>query len=310
MADVTESSWHGFPSLTLQNAAVRVEIVPALGAKIVSLYDKAHGREWLAPPVRPVKQAAYGAEFVAQDMSGWDEMMPTINACDCQGAQLPDHGEVWAIPWTVEDRPEQLSAWVQGTAWPYRFERSISLAGADCLALRYTLTNTGAQPFPYLWAAHPQFTAGPDTRIVLPPEVTEVINVIADDPDWGKLEGRVPWPRAQAASGAWHSLDRVRPVETRACRKFYVPPEQHAGWAALIDEELGCRLRLDWQPEQAPYLGLWIDEGTYNSLPVAALEPCNAYYDSLDWAVEKGTAPALAPGGEARWELRISLNGA
>ncbi len=307
MTVVKKSSWHGLPSLALENAAIRAEIVPELGAKIVSLVDKAHQREWLVSPMRPVKQTSYGDTFVNQDMCGWDEMMPTINACDYQGAHLPDHGEVWSIPWTVEEHPDQLVGWVEGVAWPYRFERSIALVDQNCLALRYTLTQSGTVPFPYMWAAHPQFAAGPNTRVALPPEVTRVVNVIADDPDWGKEGELVSWPGARSAAGELRQLDRVRPVETRACRKFYVPPEQHVSWAALIDEEIGCQLRMDWQPEQIPYLGLWIDEGTWNARPVAAPEPCNAYYDSLDWAVAKGTAPLLAPGEEARWELRLTI---
>ncbi len=308
MGGVTKTSWHGMASLALENAAIRAEIVPGLGAKIISLYDKVHRREWLTPPMRPVKRTAYGDNFVSQDMSGWDEMLPTINACAYQGAQLPDHGEVWSVPWTVEERPDQLTAWVEGTACPYRFERSILLVNQNCLALHYTLTQSGTTPFPYLWSAHPQFATNPHTRIVLPPEVTRMVNVIADDPDWGKEGDLVAWPRAESQAGEWQQLDRVRPVETRACRKFYVQPNQHIAWVAVVDEESGCELRLDWQPEQIPFMGLWIDEGTYNAQPVAAPEPCNAYYDSLDRAVENGTAPVIAPKAEMRWELRLTLH--
>lgn len=57
-------------------------VVPEMGAKLVSLADKRSGLEWLAGPAdRPFRPVPYGADFVQQDMSGWDEMFPTIVAC-------------------------------------------------------------------------------------------------------------------------------------------------------------------------------------------------------------------------------------
>jgi galactose mutarotase-like enzyme len=307
MTEVSRTSWHAFSALTLESEAIRVTIVPDLGAKIVSLYDKAHQREWLVPPIRPVKQTIYGATFVEQDMSGWDEMLPTITTCEWEGAQLPDHGEVWSIPWHVENTAGAVVLSVEGLAVPYHFVRSASLIAQDRLELRYSLTNTGQKVLPYLWAAHPQFAASPDTQIVFPPEVTQVINVIVDDPVLGKADGLCPWPEAVSISGQAWRLDRVQPVENHTCRKIYTRPEQPVSWAALVDQKLGCQLRLDWPSDFAPYLGLWIDEGAYNTAPVAALEPANGYYDSLERAIQNQKYATLAPQQEAVWTMNVYL---
>lgn len=308
MAEILETTWHNFPAITLESKDVRVVIVPDLGAKIVSLFDKTHRREWLVPPMRPLKQSAYGADFVSQDMSGWDEMLPTIVACDWEGIHLPDHGEVWSIPWQLESTDGAVILSVAGVAMSYRFTRSAALITPNCLELRYSLANTGQTAFPYLWAAHPQFAADAyTTRIVLPPEVTRVVNVIDGDPVWGKAGEICDWPEAASTDGqTWH-LDRVRPVGNRSCRKFYVPSEQAVAWAALVDEKLGCRLRLDWSPSAVPYLGLWVDEGMYNSAPVAALEPSNGYYDSLERAVHNQKVSVLDSGKNVTWTLRVNL---
>ncbi len=308
MTDIFNSTWHDFAALTLENARLRVVILPQLGAKIVSLFDKAHNHEWLVPPMRSLKQTAYGDDFVSQDMSGWDEMMPTISACSSGGAALPDHGEVWSIPWDVEQSTQAVVLSVSGTAVPYRLTRSAALTSADCLELRYRLTACGEAPLPYLWAAHPQFNADPQTRIVLPAQVTGLINVIAGDPAWGAAGTLHAWPQAAAADGSLWQLDRVREVSHRSCRKFYVPPELPTAWAALVHEGLGCQLRLDWSATELPYLGLWVDEGTYNARPVAAPEPCTGYYDSLERAVQNGKVPVLAPGAQHTWAIRITLS--
>jgi galactose mutarotase-like enzyme len=307
MTEIPRTIWHNFAALTLESETIRVVIVPDLGAKIVSLYDKAHHREWLVPPIRPVKQTVYGATFVDQDMSGWDEMLPTITICDWEGAHLPDHGEVWSIPWKLENTDGAAVLSVEGTALPYHFVRSASLSAPDTLQLRYSLTNTGRKVLPYLWAAHPQFAADPDTQIVFPPEVTQVVNVIADDPVLGKADELCTWPEAISTTGQAWRLDRVRPVENHTCRKIYTIPEQPVSWAALVDKKLGCQLRLDWPSGFSPYLGLWIDEGTYNTAPVAALEPANGYYDSLERAIQNQRYATLAPGQEAVWAIKVCL---
>ncbi len=214
MTKIAKITWRTFSALSLESDLVRVVIVPELGAKIVSLFDKARQHEWLAPPMRPLKQTIYGADFVSQDMSGWDEMLPTIVACDYQGGSLPDHGEVWSIPWQVEQTTGAVSLSVAGVALRYRFTRSAALVAADCLELHYSLANTGSQPFHYLYAAHPQFNADEKTRLVLPPEVTQLINVIQDDPAWGDSGTLHNWPMAVDRRGQTWQLDRVRPPTT------------------------------------------------------------------------------------------------
>lgn len=307
MNDIQPTTWHGFAAFALESERLRAVIVPELGAKIVSLFDRRRQHEWLVPPMRTLKQTAYGDDFVSQDMSGWDEMMPTINACDYQGAHLPDHGEVWSIPWQVSVSGSKLVGTVAGRAMAYEFTRTLELTDPDCLELRYRVRNTGTEAFPYLWAAHPQFAADEQTRLSLPPEVTEMVNVIANDPAWGESGSLHAWPEATDIHGQTWQLDKVRSPEQHTCRKFYIPPEQAISWAALRHEGKHCALRLEWSAQELPYLGLWVDEGVYNSRSAAAFEPTNAYYDSLVWAVANGRVPVLEVGDVAEWRLTIRL---
>ncbi len=306
MTQILKGNWHGFSAVLLENEVLRVAVVPELGAKIVSMLDKSHNYEWLVPPMRPLRKVGYGVDFVSQDMSGWDEMIPTIVACTVDGVSYPDHGEVWGIPWEIQKEGEgELVFSVRGVAWPYIFTRSVRLSAEDCLELGYTIRNEGTSPFPYLWAAHPQFRADAHTRIILPGAVKQLVNVVDQDPAWGARGEIHPWPAATGRDGAERRLDRVRPVDDHSCRKFYVPPDYPIEWAALVHEEHGCQLRLSWSMHDAPYFGLWVDEGTYNVLPAVALEPSNGYYDGLDKAIQNGRVAVLEPGTERRWNLQV-----
>ena len=116
---------------------------------------------------------------------------------------------------------------------------------------------------------------------------------------------RRPWPEALAANGESRRLDRVRPAETHSCLKFYVPPEQPVAWAGLAHEGLGCQLRLEWNPERLSWhVG---GEGVYNSAPVAALEPSNGYYDSLERAVLNHKVMILEPGETRDWMIVLRI---
>jgi galactose mutarotase-like enzyme len=313
MPEWQPTQWLGLSAWTLDSQVLRAVLVPDMGAKIVSLFDKRNGYEWLVGPIRPVKPAAYGARFVDQDMSGWDEMFPTINACQypapgaCEGRYLPDHGEVWSLAWECEAAsPAALAASVAGRALPYRLTRLARLTAPDTLQLDYTAENTGAEPLFYLWAAHPQFPANADTRIVLPEPVTQVYNVV-EGATWGKPGTLYGWPEATTADGKpWH-LDQVGPATLQDCRKFYLLPNQPVSGASLVNARAGCALHLTWPPDKVPYLGLWIDEGTYNTAPVAALEPSTGFYDSLTLAYTNHQVNYLEPGQKQTWSVALSL---
>jgi len=309
MSDVTVIDWEGFQALALESERLRLVCIPELGAKIVSLLDKKHSQEWLVSPMRPLKKLFYGAEFTLQDMSGWDEMMPTITACTWNGLAMPDHGEVWSIPWQVKENGNMISLSVASPTLPYRLSRDLALTAPDRLEMRYRLEHTGGGlTLPYIWAAHPQFIADEHTRVILPGEVKKVLNVIENDPLWGEAGTFCTMPLSEGVDGKVYDLTRVRPVENHACRKFYLPPWQAVNWAGLRHERKGCELRLSWPAEEVPYLGLWFDEGAVNNRPVAAPEPSTGYYDSLERAFKNGRVAWLKPGEQKAWTMTVTLS--
>jgi hypothetical protein len=320
----TRILWHGVEAHVLENESVRAVVVPSMGAKIVSIWDKRCGCEWLAGPgIRPFRPAVYGAAFDQQDMSGWDEMLPTISACTLtrhgEAVTLPDHGEVWAVPWTVEKScPTELETSVTGRALPYRFWRRITLLHPGRLRLLYHLVNLGDQPLPYLWAAHPQFACGEAAEIVLPAHVTEMYNVLPETWGWGTPETVYAWPqgvklrspaagRETAPPAAAVPLDQIGPPTLRRARKLYAPPAQPPAWAALVRRPHGEWLRMAWNPVDVPYFGLWIDEGALNAQSVAAPEPATGFYDSLALACEKLQVTVVAPRSDSFWSITVQL---
>jgi galactose mutarotase-like enzyme len=312
---ISHTSWYGQDALVLENDTLRTVVVPDLGAKLVSLFDKRTQLEWLVGPGdRPVKKVPYGANFVDQDMSGWDEMFPTIVACEYPapgenfGAPLPDHGEVWPLSWTFEPaRPDSLRLSVEGKALQYRLTRTLMYNAADTLHMYYEVENLDRERMAYIWAAHPQFVCGDKAEIILPQQVKEVCNTIPAEYGWGEPETRFDWPETLSVEGERVRIDRTGPASLNQARKFFVVPETPVRWAGLVRQPAKNWLRLEWDPDLVPYLGVWVDEGLLNHESVVALEPITGFYDSLAVAWEKKRVTMIEPGEINSWTLSVRL---
>lgn len=306
--------WFTMPALALETPALRVITVPAVGAKIVSIFDRIAGREWLLPPNKGLfRPVAYGASFLEQDMSGWDEMFPTIDRCIYPvegaylGVELPDHGEAWSQAWAHdENTADAICLSVAGRALPYTLSRTIRIIDWQTLRLSYAAVNTGTEPLGALWAAHPQFAADETTRILLPTSVKQVVSVQPTEelPVIGQF---YDWAEIKAHDGQALRLDRIRSADTGKHRKVYLPPEHPVRWAGLQQGDDGAWLRLSWDADAVPYLGIWVDEGSLNPAPTAALEPSTGYYDSLTRAWQNQRVMILPPGVPYRWSLDLEL---
>lgn len=306
---LTPTDWHGYPAWALENDAVRSVIVPQFGAKIASLFDKRSGHEWMLPAtLRPVRPIPYGATFIEYDMSGWDEMFPTIDRCEYpvpgahQGAVLPDHGEVWALDWQVESSSDALVLSIEGQCLPYTLRRTANLT-ADALRLDYEVQNKADEPLFYLWSAHPLFNADTQTRLILPDNITEMVNIIGGHPVLGDFGTRHAFP--ETASGL--HLDQVAPPADHTFRKVFAPPEVVFNWAQLQQADTGAYMRMDWDAERLPYMGVWVDEGCYTVTACIAPEPMSGYHDSLTKAYANNRVSVLPIGGSHTWTITLTL---
>jgi galactose mutarotase-like enzyme len=272
-------AWRGADARRLSSKELSVVVVPSHGAKIASLIHIPSGRQWLAQPDDDLPIPVYGASFVDAAMCGWDEMLPTIDACRSPdtGARLPDHGEVWALPWRIEhEGPNELTTSVDGVALDYRLRRTLTVQGPT-LRLQYELSTSATLSL--LWAAHPQFTCLPGTTL----------HVAASE----GLEVQ-PGPVRRVA---WANLT-VTDLPRGTSRKLYVAPAERVLTGELRDPD-GTSLFLTWD---VPYLGVWLDHARYAREPVIALEPSTGFYDELERASSVSRVPPERP---LAWSLEV-----
>lgn len=276
----------GYEVHGLRNEAVEIAIVPALGAKVVSLVDLAAGQQWMWHPPAGMKlfDNHLGDDFASGTMTGWDECIPTIAPCHWKGRQLPDHGEVWSMPWSIDpDALEQgmLKTSIALPVSPLRFARAIRLHGNE-IRVKYQLENLGNQMEEFLWAMHPLLPVEEKTHMELS---EEVMLGLAGEPWLQELDFRSASP---------------------ACAKAFAGPLGE-GRAAVANGPGRGRIEFEWNAESNNTLGLWLTRGGWNGHHHLAIEPTNGAPDSLADAAHAGRCGLIQPGETKSWYVNVRL---
>ncbi len=314
----TPIQFEGWDAVALESADARLIAIPRLGGKIASLSSLASGREFLwRDPTRPYRLQTYGDDFGNYDASGFDECFPSIGACPYpgfpwDGIEIPDHGELWCIPWNYELlEDETLYMHAHGIRFPYSFEKWITPAQNQAgFTLRYRISNHAPFPFTYLWSAHPLFAAEPGMRIIFPSQPQVRLTFALGDRVQGELLQEYTWPWLQAPNGIPLDYSLIGTPDLNANDKVYAnaPPE---GWCGLYQPQTGEYLALTFLPEQVPFVGVCINHGGWPFSGVrgywVALEPCTGYPDRLDHAIEQAVHRILPAYGQAEWTIGLYL---
>lgn len=317
LSKIDKGSYRGQPAYTLESDLTKVVVLPLVSGKIASVVDKSSGRELLwQNPHRPYRRPAYGDRWAKYDMSGWEDCLPTVAASrypeePWHDTRLPEHGEIWALPWISRTDGREVELVVHGIHLPYRFEKRVSISD-NRVRVHHCILNPSAFPIKYIWATHPLFAVHPGMRIVLP-ECTNVRIDWSRDYRLGGYLDELPWPKTQDSQGHPVQLDHVGEADVGHADKLYTSRVAN-GWCGLHDPEDGYAAALTFDPEQLPYVGIWINRGGYplEDTPCynVALEPTCGYPDLLDVAHSRGATATVNPGQQQEWTIELLFGSA
>ncbi len=312
-ARVTDDwSYRGLAAVVLENAALRVTVLPELGGHVLELVDKALDRNllWANPRTAP-RRAPYGAHFDDWWSGGWDEIFPTGDRAVLHGELLPYMGETWSVPWTALAGADDEGAWVatvgHATIAPARLERSLRLDGdAPVLRARYRITNLDVRSLPFLWGIHPCFAVTAAHRIDHPAR-TMLVGA-SSGPTMGEVGLTYPWPSQPVAGSAGEARD-ARAVLAPEAAVFggHWATDLGAGWLALTDTASRRGIALAFPLEVFPHAWLWQVYGGWRGHHHLCLEPWTGYPMQLEEAAAAGRARVLEPGASLEAEVAFVL---
>lgn len=289
----------GLRTCVVENRLLRVVILPALGAKVWQIHYKPLKADllWNNPGLAPARQPLY-ASYDDTWSGGWDELFPNDEAGELAGYRLPDHGELWTGEWQVErretaDREEAAYLRFCTPISHFLIEKSICLdPDRAVVKVTYSLTNQGAERFPFLFKLHPAFAVSERHRIDFP------AMTVKREPQFpGTLE-KAPdvflWPYA-AMGDTTLDLRQVPHPKSGAVHFFY-GTELAAGWCGVTNlaNRLSAALRFD--PEVFSSCWLFATHGGWRDLNVAVLEPATGFPFNMQAMIDCGQARWLSPG--------------
>jgi len=300
--------------IILESKIIKVKILPQYGGKVQSIINKVKQKEYLYQTDKDkFKKAEYAMLFDNGDCSGFDDMFPTIDECyyprkPWKGIKVPDHGEVWSLPWDYDLKEDSIFLSVHGMRFPYKLEKSIKIKNENCLHIDYRVKNYSAYDFDFIWAAHPLFNCSENTEIILPETVNKIINVYNNSKRLGKYGEIHSWPVTISDSGNKYDMSKMCSKSVKYCEKYYVQDELKEGWASLYDNNNGDMITLLYPIKKVPYLGIWVNKGGFMDQYNVALEPCTGAFDGVNMANKWDRVSTIKANRNYKWFLDIKID--
>lgn len=297
-----------FDTVVLENQYLRAVIIPALGGRVWELEDRLRGRQWIwHRPGVPLQVTPVGSVYDDVWAGGWEELFPNDAPGEFEGRKLPDHGEWWAMRWSVASTAEgdvaELTLTAESTFVRADCVKKFRLASDEgTLSVTYRIRSKEDRPFHFLFKQHLPIAISPDCRLRLPGGRVEPV-----DPEFSSLlaSGETfDWPSVTGAI----DMQSIPPPSSRQQEFVYVSnlPE---GWCGVEDRMAGAALRMDFDRVAFPHVWLFLTYGGWRGLYTAVLEPCTNMPKDLAKAVERNQSAMLLPGQEFVTSVSVTLAG-
>ncbi|HVT88655.1 MAG TPA: hypothetical protein VHD56_07385 [Tepidisphaeraceae bacterium] len=291
--------------VTIESDALRVELYPQFGGKVLSIVDKADDYELMFDYAAEFPTTCqYDQPYSAAYCAGWDECFPAVApgpypAHPYKGISIPDHGELWSLPTTAVPTKDGITTEWQGLRFGYRLVRALSVIGSRLLA-EYTLYNTSPFDLHFVWAMHSLSSMHQPVEIALPRGTYR----LSHDSEGKKYDSPYLWPSSPVGE------DLSQPANLPSRR----------GWKSFSNEPINGPARV-WYPSRnrsltieyassdglAAYWGLWINTGGWAGYRHFAIEPTTGRYDELDRSSKDGSAGMVAPLSKITWQVKWSV---
>ena len=300
MPSITPAVYKSRPALRVETSALTALFLPEDGGKLVSVTANRDGFEFLCQnPAPDYARLAYDGSYVRSECASWDDMFPTIDPYtpatgEYAGVTYPDHGEVCRLPMIVTAEGDGVVLSCVSRLFSVDFQKKITPEDDGALALTYTIRNRGGEDFPYIWAAHCMMKGADDLRVESP--------YGADAPAAYMFgpDGREAFPRDRLMGYA---------AGKGAAYKFYYTLPTDGGFLRAVYTESGHRFEMDYRDSAAaiPYVGLWINNGSFRDYYNIALECASAPYDAPHKAMERGYCSVIPAGESLTFTLRVRV---
>ncbi len=312
MYKISPGTYKDVNAVILENDFLKVSVLAEIGSKIASIIYKPLNYEVLwQNPGKKYRKTNYGDSYPSGEFSGFDEMFPSISRCFYEnppfaGVEIPDHGEVWSIPWQYSIEKDRVALEVKGIRLPYKLYKKVFLEETG-IRIEYEAVNLSDFNLDFIWAAHPLFNTTKGMEFIVPPGMNKIVNAVAGKrlPDYGKT---YDFPVAQFADGSKFNFAIVPEKNNFGFQKYYFLGKVTRGWCILYDPSQKLNISLSFPKKKVPCLGMWLNEGGWDGQYNIAPEPATAAMDSITAAKLWQPNSVLKANQKINWYLNIDFH--
>jgi hypothetical protein len=165
---ISKSITDGINIFTIESDHLRVSIAPALGGKIISIYNKRLQKEflWINKNL-PLATNESGAEYDPNFWGAIDELIPNDLPETINSISYPDHGELWttALQYNLSDQKISVHGKLRLSGLYY--SKTIRCdSNAPIIWLDYKIKNETDEPRNFLWKLHAALNIESGDRLI------------------------------------------------------------------------------------------------------------------------------------------------
>lgn len=174
---ISTSYANGLEVLTCENDWLRSQIVPVLGGRIVSIFNKPLEKEFVYRHDRPLEAFPPGTDYDAVFAGGIDELIPNDIPEEIDGISYPDHGELWTTPlrYTIGENSLTLCNTLKLSSLYYERMLSFDKSG-PIIHLKYKIRNEANSTRHFLWKLHAALAIQPGDKLVTSARMAMIVS--------------------------------------------------------------------------------------------------------------------------------------
>lgn len=294
---VSKSHINNVEVITGESDYIKLEIVPAAGGKIISVYNKKLGKEFLWRNTNLLLEThKAGADYDSNFFGGIDELIPNDLPENIDSVDYPDHGELWTTALDYELPREKITVFGKLALSGLYYKKTLSLAtDSPTIHLEYNIRNESTSTRNFLWKLHASISIEGGDKLITDAKKAKVV-----DPDNSrfKMLTEFTWPDIEDTNAA------LVPVKNNTTDFFYLYDIDTAEMGLECNKGKDLFL-YSYDNKVFPYQWNFASYGGFLNHYTTILEPCTSMPMSINEAKKLGQCTVLEPGQEINTIVKI-----
>ena len=294
---ISSNSKNGIEILTIKNDHLELSIAPALGGKIISLFNKNLQKEFLWTNKNlSLKINNSGDDYDSNFIGGIDELIPNDIPETIDSISYPDHGELWTTRLNHEITGNKIKLSGALALSGLHYSKIIYLdQDSPIVFLDYKIKNQTNSRRHFLWKLHAALNIEAGDKIITKAKHAKVV-----DPKYSRFTdtNEFMWPVIENTDAS------VIPPDNNTMDFFYLY-EIPSAEMQMVSGDNKSLFGYQYDKKIFPYQWYFASYGGFLNHYTAILEPCSGMPISVNEAKEKKQCTILEPGDELTTTVKI-----